>query len=205
MSRKKGMSRDEKLQAIQDLMMETKDIYSLKDLEKELPKKKGISAMTVKDILQEACENDLVSFEKIGSGNYYWCFPSEALNRRKVVEQKYMEKIDALEKEIQELEKEIGELEPGREDSSERTQLDEEIEDFSRKISEVKRESAKYEKLNPDGIRKQKEQTIVAKDAANRWTDNIFTIRSWVVKNFCMESSTFNQQFEIPDDFDYVE
>ena len=205
MSRKRGMSREEKLLAMQELMMDSKDIWTLKDLEKECPKKKGINAMSVKEILQELCDNDLVSFEKIGSGNFYWCFPSEAYNRRKVLENKLNQQISDLQKEIDNLESEIAELEPGREDSDERTQLDSEISDFSKQISLIKSESSKYEKLNPEGIKKTQEQTKVALEAANRWTDNIFTIRSYCTKTLNIASSQFDQQFEIPEDFDYVE
>ena len=199
------MSREEKLLAMQELMMESKDIWTLKDLEKECPKKKGINAMSVKEILQELCDNDLVSFEKIGSGNFYWCFPSEAYNRRKVLEGKLNSQISDFEKEIKDLEKEISELEPGREDSEERTQLDAEIEEFGKQLSKIKAEAAKYEKLNPEGIKKTQEQTKVALEAANRWTDNIFTIKSYITKTLNIPGSQFCEQFGIPEEFDYLE
>nr|AEW27327.1 Mnd1 [Pentatrichomonas hominis] len=205
MSRKRGMSRDEKLIAMQELMMESNEIWTLGMLEKECPKKKGITAMSVKEILQELCDNDLVSFEKIGSGNFYWCFPSEAYNRRKVTEEKYTKQIAEMEKEIAQLEAEIAELEPGREDCEERTKLDSEIEEFGQKLAEIQKEAAKYEKLNPEGLKRTQEQTRIAFEAANRWTDNIFTVRSWVNKTFNFDRSVFDQQFNIPEDFDYLE
>ncbi len=45
----------------------------------------------------------------------------------------------------------------------------------------------------------------VAQDAANRWTDNVFTIRSWLVDKFNVESNMLNKRFGIPEDFDYVD
>ena len=199
------MSKEDKLQAMQDLMMESKDIWTLKDLERDCPKKKGINAMSVKEVLQELCDNDLVSFEKIGSGNFYWCFPSQAYNRRKVVENRLTKNINDIEAEIKSLEAEIAELEPGREDCDERTKLDKEVEEFSQKISSVKHEAAKYEKLNPAGIREKQEQTKIAFDAANRWTDNIFSLSSWVEKKLGKPKSDFYKIFEISEDFDYIE
>jgi hypothetical protein len=41
--------------------------------------------------------------------------------------------------------------------------------------------------------------------AANRWTDNIFIIRSYCCNNFGMEQDKFNEHFGISADFDYVE
>ncbi|EAY18678.1 Mnd1 family protein [Trichomonas vaginalis G3] len=205
MSRKKGMSREEKLMAMQELMMESADIWTLKDLERDCPKKKGITAMSVKEVLQELCDNDLVSFEKIGSGNFYWCFPSEAFNKRKVRENKLNASISEVEQEIQQLQKEIQELEPGREPCEERTKLDSEISTFSQQLSEIQKECSKYEQFDPAQIKKTQEQIQLAKDAANRWTDNIFVLKSWATKTYNIEGKAFNDSFQIPEDFDYVE
>jgi len=205
MSRKKGMSRDDKLIAMQELMMESQDIWTLKDLEKECPKKKGITAMSVKDVLQELVDNDLVSFDKIGSGNFYWCFPSEALNRRKIQEDKLNVQIKQYEDEIAKLQKEIAELEPGKEDCQERTDLNKEVQEFSKQLQEILQESAKYESLNPEGIKKTQRQTKIAFDSANRWTDNIFSLKSWVTKSFNIHAAQFNEQFGLEENFDYYE
>lgn len=51
----------------------------MKDLEKYLPKEKGIVSQTVKEILQSLVDDRLVNAEKIGTSKYYWSFPSTAL------------------------------------------------------------------------------------------------------------------------------
>ena len=198
------MSREEKLQAIQDLMMESKDVYTLKELEKDVPKKKGINSMQVKDVLQELCDCDMISFDKIGSGNFYWCFPSEALNRRKVQEAKITAEIQAQEEELANLEKEIRELEPGREPSPERDQLDQEIGEFQRQIDEIHKEAAKYKQWDPETLKKLQHHSEIALIAANRWTDNICSLRSYCEKQFGKPKKEVNQIFDIPEDFDYL-
>ena len=202
---KKGMSRNEKLTAMQELMMESKDIWTLKELEKECPRKKGISSMVVKEILQELCDCDLISSDKIGNGNFYWCFPSEAYNRRKVQEDKYNEMINEYENEIQKIQNEIDELEPGREDSDERNELNEEIQQIQNEINDLNSEINKYNKLNPEGIKEKQRLSIVAFEAANRWTDNIFNLKTWCTNKFNLPSSDFDKSFEIPEYFDYLE
>jgi len=49
-------------------------------------------------------------------------------------------------------------------------------------------------------------EASVALDAANRWTDNIFSIQSWIKKKFpSIDQSKMCSQFGIPDDLDYIE
>lgn len=199
---RKGMSHDDKMITMQRLMMESKDVWTLKELEKECPKK-GITAMSVKDILQELVDNDLVSFDKIGSGNFYWCFPSEAYNRRQVAREKLAASISSMEEEIAQLEAQITELEPGREDSEERTQLDSEISEIQKQLDEVSLISQNYEALNPEAIRTAQRQADIAFNAANRWTDNIFTIKSWCIKKFNIQSAMFDKNFGLDETFDY--
>lgn len=43
------------------------------------------------------------------------------------------------------------------------------------------------------------------KDATNRWTDNIFAMKTWCKKKFFIEDNILNEQFGIPEDLDYVE
>jgi len=44
----------------------------------------------------------------------------------------------------------------------------------------------------------------MAKEAVNRWTDNVFAIKSWCKNKFSMEDSMLNKNFGIPQDFDYI-
>ena len=44
-----------------------------------------------------------------------------------------------------------------------------------------------------------------AMEGANRWTDNIYTIRKYCETHFNMLGSEFDQAFQIPEDFDYMQ
>ena len=39
--------------------------------------------MTVKEVLQSLVDDNMVDCERVGTSNYYWAFPSKALNARK--------------------------------------------------------------------------------------------------------------------------
>ncbi|XP_047272203.1 meiotic nuclear division protein 1 homolog isoform X3 [Homo sapiens] len=83
MSKKKGLSAEEKRTRMMEIFSETKDVFQLKDLEKIAPKEKGITAMSVKEVLQSLVDDGMVDCERIGTSNYYWAFPSKALHARK--------------------------------------------------------------------------------------------------------------------------
>ena len=162
MSRKKGMSRSEKLNAMQNLMMKSNDIWTLKELEKECPKKIGVQSMIVKDILQELVDCDLVSGDKIGNGNFYWCFQSEAYNRRKIEIDKITNQIKELESEISQNEEEISKLSIGRDITDERTIIEDEVKDLESQLTSIKQEIEKYSIYSPEYLKKIKRQTIIA-------------------------------------------
>lgn len=204
MSRKKGMSRSEKLNAMQNLIMKSNDIWTLKELEKECPKKIGVQSMVVKEILQELVDCDLVSGDKIGSGNFYWCFQSEAYNKRQVEFDKLTKQIEDLESEITKNEKEISELSIGRDITDERTIIEDEVKKIENQLAEIQKDIDKYKIFSPEHLKMLKRQVFVAIESVNRWTDNIFSCRSYSIKKLGIFQNQFNQAFEIDDTLDYI-
>ncbi|ETW08925.1 hypothetical protein H310_01409 [Aphanomyces invadans] len=80
--RKKGVSLDEKRERILKLYHENLEVYNLKEVEK-LGSKAGVVLQTIKDVNQALVDDNLVDTEKIGSGNYFWSFPSKVAQQRK--------------------------------------------------------------------------------------------------------------------------
>lgn len=54
------------------------EFFNIKELETTGSKKIGVSSMQIKGLLKALTDNSLVRVEKIGSGNYYWAFPSDS-------------------------------------------------------------------------------------------------------------------------------
>ena len=57
---KKGLSLDEKRKKMMEIFYESKDVFLLKDLEKIAPKLKGITAMSVKDVVTSLVDDGMV-------------------------------------------------------------------------------------------------------------------------------------------------
>ena len=70
----------------------------------------------------------------------------------------------------------------------------------------IKSEIKKFEGCDPEVLEKIKGDAKMAKEAINRWTDNIFAVQSWIGKKFpSVNQEDMSKQFEIPQDLDYYE
>ncbi|XP_075054673.1 meiotic nuclear division protein 1 homolog isoform X2 [Mixophyes fleayi] len=205
MSKKRGLSVEEKRTKMMEIFFETKDVFQLKDMEKIAPKEKGITSMSVKEILQSLVDDAMVDSERIGTSNYFWAFPSKALHTRK-------RKLETLESQFTEsnqkkrhLQQSVDKAKVGRENTEERSKLAEELASLRQQKVQLMAELEKYKECDPDVIEEMRKANKVAKDAANRWTDNIFSVKSWAKKKFGFEESKIDKTFGIPEDFDYID
>ncbi len=137
---KKGLSRDEKLQKVQELLHESKTAMTLKELEQKCNRDKGVVANTVKDIAQELVSDNLICCEKIGLSNYYWSFPSQALVVRRSKEAALQESIASKKRRRDELVAEEDQLEAARVDD-ESTARTEKLQ----KLAALRDEEARHE------------------------------------------------------------
>ncbi|KAL3243766.1 hypothetical protein MRX96_019716 [Rhipicephalus microplus] len=169
MSKRKGVSAEEKRQRMLQVFYEKKDVFQLKDLEKIGPQGEGKAVST---------------------------------RKRKIDELKT--KVEEAQKKLKFLENQLAKAQVGREDSSEREELMSKLSELERDRDEVAAELEKHKDCDPEVLEEVKKQTLVAKEAVNRWTDNIFSIKSWVKNKFFIEESVLNKQFGIPEELDYV-
>ncbi|XP_041641419.1 meiotic nuclear division protein 1 homolog isoform X2 [Cheilinus undulatus] len=205
MSKKKGLSLEEKRTRMMEIFFESKDVFQLKDIEKIAPKQKGIAPMTVKDVLQSLVDDNMVDCERVGTSNYYWAFPSKALHARK-------HKLEELNKQVSEakqrkasLQKAVEKAKLGREDTNERSSLMKELTALREDKTQLQAELEKYRECDPEVVEEMRKSNVIAKEAVSRWTDNVFAIKSWTKKKFAFDDSRINKAFGIPEDFDYLD
>ncbi|KAK2391283.1 Mnd1 family protein [Trifolium repens] len=138
------------------------------ELEKMGPKK-GVITQSVKDVVQSLVDEDLVSKDKIGTSVYFWSLPSCAGNQHRNHAQ-LVEQCEALKK--------------GHEESDEREAALADLKAIQLKHNELKSELEKSRDNDPAAFEAMKEAIEVAHASANRWTDNIFTLKQWCSNNF---------------------
>eukprot|EP00435_Cladocopium_sp_Y103_P060977 s777_g22.t1 len=76
-----------------------------------------------------------------------------------------------------------------------------------KKCEQLRSEIQAYERCGPAKLAEMKKQTAIAKEAANRWADNICAVRSLFLRERRGEisASQFDQTFGLPEEFEYLE
>lgn len=207
MSKKRGLSLEEKREKILQIFYDSQDFFLLKELEKLGPKK-GVISQSVKDVVQSLVDDDLASKDKIGTSVYFWSLPSCAGNQMRTVCRKLDSDLQSSKKRHAELVDQCDALKKGREESDEREEALAELKTIEMKYNELKEEMEKYADNDPAAVQAMKEAIEVAHVAANRWTDNIFTLRQWCSNNYPQAKEQLENMYQeagITDEFDYLE
>ncbi|KAF0986553.1 hypothetical protein HZS_4543, partial [Henneguya salminicola] len=199
MSKKRGLSLEEKRKKLLELFYEKKEFFQLKELERIAPKEKGITSMSVKEVLQSLVDDNLVDSDKIGTSIYYWAFPSKAVMARKNQIDKLNSEVEDGIKKIKESVKILAQCKCGKEESEERSQLIESYESINLRHKEFETELSKYDECNPKILEEIKNHCSEIKDATNRWTDNIYTISDYCKNKLFIEKKDINSYFNIPE------
>lgn len=170
-----------------------------------MPKATGIVSQSVKEVLQSLVDDRLVNAEKIGTSNYFWSFPSTAMQFRENVRKSLREEIEKLRESREKMEKQLEEASASRIDSPERDELLQKYRELEKIRCESEKKLEIHRANDPKLLEQLKKSTKEAKIAANRWTDNIFTLQSYCSNTFSISRAQFDEQFNIPEDFDYIE
>ncbi|KAF8650193.1 hypothetical protein HU200_064048 [Digitaria exilis] len=165
------------------IFYESQDFFLLKELEKMGPKK-GVISQSVKDVVQSLVDDDLVLKDKIGTSVYFWSLPSCAGNQLRNTYNKLESDLSNSKSRYIELVEQRDNLKRGREDSEEREAALKELKAIELHHKKLKEELAAYADSDPSALEAMKDAIDVAHSAANRWTDNIFTLQQWCSTTF---------------------
>ena len=142
---------------------------------------------TIKDINQSLVDDFLVCTDKIGAANFFWSFPSKAYQDQVNLKNGYNAHIDSLRNSLLDLQSQVEEAShhrkaEGRELKMRRMhQLLEEEKHLDQRLGELKFN-------DPEEIKKILMQADINKSAAYRWTDNIYTMKTFLTKKKGMPS-----------------
>lgn len=164
-------------------------VYTFKELEKLLPAVGSISGMQVKDYLQALQDENHIRVEKIGSGNWYWSFKSEAkkakentINNLKSEEKKLQESLAGAEKQIEE------EMAKRVEDDGrlvggvDRKALLQAQEKLLQEAEILDQELSAYSDNSPVEILRKAGEAKKLKDSAIRWSDNVECLEAMIIR-----------------------
>uniref|UniRef100_A0A7S1WJ67 Meiotic nuclear division protein 1 homolog n=1 Tax=Alexandrium catenella TaxID=2925 RepID=A0A7S1WJ67_ALECA len=207
MSKRKGLSFDEKKATLLAAMNAEATFYTLKELE-TLGKSKGVIPQAVKDVVEGLCADGEVQSDKVGAQVLFWALPSQRTSALRTKKQRLDDEITQLQKEYEQLQAELASL------TTQPPPTDAELADAKaraqaerRRRDQLRTQVEAFERCGPEKLAEMQKQITVAKEAANRWGDNICTVRSMFLRERRGEvsSADFNRTFELPDEFDYLE
>lgn len=172
--------------------------HNIKDLEKALPSVASINGMQVKDYLQALSDDNKIHVEKIGSGNWYWSFPSEERKAKERTLEKAKKEWDQAGAVIADLQAKVdeasaarGEGEERRDDEGcDRQSLLEEHAEAAKEVERLKKELAEYREKDPVEVEKRKKEALELKEKAGRWTDQVLDMEGWLKAQLGMDRET---------------
>lgn len=181
--RKKGLSADEKRSVMLQIFHSTQSVYNLKELE-SLGSKAGVVLQTVEETVKSLMYDGLIEQDKIGSGNFFWSFPAKAYIASKA-------KLDDLESQIakdkatiEQLQEKIKLAQAQQGDDAAAARREAKMQ----KLEHLKSEKVAIDKLlaahsdnDPEVVAALEQKCKKAKLAAERWTDNCWAVKSYVV------------------------
>jgi len=198
----KRMSAEEKRKTILNIYHKTKQVYTEKEII-ALATKAGVNQGTIADVNQTLVDDGLVDKEKIGGSNYFWSFPGKKDRMMQLQHTKNLSSIEELKKKITEAEAQLADAKRGREDEDgERAKKLAKLAELENAKKSALEELEKLKENDPQAMADLEKELQLCKEAANRWTDNIFSCKSYLVKKRGMDKKEANRLLSITDAFD---
>ncbi|KAL6234512.1 hypothetical protein BDW75DRAFT_212105 [Aspergillus navahoensis] len=183
------LSKSAKQGLIVSHLRSTRTCHTLKDLEKMLPSVASINGIQVKDYIQELADDGKIRVEKIGSGNWYWCFSGDEVKKRESQLAQLRQDVERVRASCKRAEadlavrrkqrdKEIGQ--GGEEEMNELMERKKALEE------ERNRLQAEWTTITTTGegkgVGQMKEEIEESRQRAQMWTDNIYVLEEYIRK-----------------------
>ncbi|OGM40691.1 GAJ protein [Aspergillus bombycis] len=184
------LTKVEKQARIVSHLRSTGTCHTLKELEKMLPSIVSIRGMQVKEYLHELADEGQIRVEKIGSGNWYWCFSGEEKRELERKVEQLQEEVDRLRSSTEELDRQLAVRKREIEDD-EKALGPGERERLIRKNAELQKECQQLRKEwlavsasmdGGKGIQEMKDEVQEFQREAQMWTDNIYVLEGFMRK-----------------------
>lgn len=158
------------------------------------------------DNIKILVDDKLVDSDKIGSGNFYWSFPSSNIVKESAKLAQAEKAIQADTQAIAALEAKLKELEAVKTDEAAIARAQAEISTLTREVEDLSKQAAELSETDPELIEQLRQAARACKEGADRWTENVLVLRQWITGKFSGRSmEEVNAMMGIPKDFDYVE
>lgn len=204
----KGVSAAEKKDRMVGMFHKDCEVFTKKEVDKHASKA-GIVSGAVEGVLKELVSDDLVREGKISGTLFYWSFPAEARTRKVAELEKARAQVHVQAAQIDELRAQVeaarqasGQSES---DAARIHEVEEAIAAYKKREADTANETERLKKDGASNLALRRKDLPALREAANRWTDNCFETRKYLVEKCNCEPAQADKLLEIDDKFDYPE
>lgn len=141
----------------------------------------GVVIQTVKDVNQSLIDDGLVCTDKIGAANFFWSFPAKVYQDKLFQKENLSQNLQAATKRCDEIEGQIENAKLDRK-SSDRPLKIKRLNELYAEEKEVDAVIEENKFNDPAEIGRIKNEIHSIVDCINRWTDNTFAVKKFLVK-----------------------
>jgi hypothetical protein len=162
------------------------------------------TALSVAEINQSLVDDGLVDREKIGGSNYFWSFPAKKDRQTQLEHEKLLQDIERLRQQAADASVALADAKRGREedDSHERATKLQRLQQLAQDKTLLQAELETLQENDPQALADLEKEFLLVQQAANRWTDNLFNAKDYLVKKRGMEKSMALKVLGITSAFD---
>lgn len=185
----------------------TQQVYTEKEIV-ALIAKAGIATGSIADVHQSLIDDGLVDKEKIGGSNYFWSFKAKAERKAQKQHKATLQRIEDLKPKLEEASAKLADAKRGREELGEgeegetRAQKLARLSELNKKKGTIEKELESLKENDPAALADLEKELKLVTEAANRWTDNIFECKTYLVKKRGMEKKEAMKIIGITANFD---
>eukprot|EP00631_Chrysoreinhardia_giraudii_P007288 CAMPEP_0197423536 /NCGR_PEP_ID=MMETSP1170-20131217/22007_1 /TAXON_ID=54406 /ORGANISM="Sarcinochrysis sp, Strain CCMP770" /LENGTH=204 /DNA_ID=CAMNT_0042950959 /DNA_START=162 /DNA_END=772 /DNA_ORIENTATION=- len=195
----RGMSMDDKKKLLLKVYHTKLEPMAIKELEKE-GAKAGLHEKQVKDINKLLLDDNLVSEDKIGQANVFWSFPAEQGAKLRAEAQKIRTQLADAQGRLAKAKAAEAKALVGREDpDGSRAAKLRELKALADRKAAVEAELAKYKENDPEELARLQQGAEEFRAHAERWNDNLFALKDWLVKKKNVDPTQVDQLFKSAD------
>lgn len=182
----------------------TQQVFTEKEIT-QLAAKAGVNAQSIPDIHQELVDDALVDKEKIGGSNFFWSFKAKKDRVAQKQHESTLQQIESLKPKVEEANAKLADAKRGREDDLEEKEQDGQsssstlratklarLTTFAKQKTEYETQLTSLKENDPAALADLEKELKLVREAAHRWTDNIFECKSYLVKKRGMEKKEAN-------------
>ena len=218
MSKKKGLSIEEKIQKVEDYFHEHQVPYTMKELMVVIPKAKGVIYQSVEECVELLVSENRVQCEKIGVSTFYWYFDVSSTDKAAAKCDTLKQRKATLTSQLADKTRQcaqgwsyLGMSEAFDHNTYQSSDSLKQLEDFRVQLLRItdlirirKQQIEALADRDPNITDRLTEIRSYAHAAVNRWTDNVFLLEDSVCKSLSVSRSELRAAFGTPTNLQYL-